>query len=107
MIMHPLNAIGIPMLDIIDFDFPLVAYSPMTPWIRSARQSLQTVGSVALYYLSEFAPKNDDGRTSVRIVTTFYPFIVNFGIACCHFCRQSDREVRLNGAHRVYVPANA
>ena len=36
-----------------------------------------------------------------------YPFIVNFGIACCHFCRQSDREVRFNAAHRVYVPANA
>jgi len=35
------------------------------------------------------------------------PFIANFDIACCHFYRQSDREVRLNGAHRVYVPANA
>ena len=52
----PLNAIGIPTLDIIDFDYP--------PWHTAgdtmdkiSPQSLQTVGSVALYYLSEFALK--------------------------------------------------
>ena len=52
----PLNAIGIPTLDIIDFDYP--------PWHTAgdtmdkiSPQSLQTVGSVALYYLSESALK--------------------------------------------------
>ena len=52
----PLNAIGIPTIDLIDFSFP---------WWHTAEdtidklspQSLQIVGSVALYYLSEFAPK--------------------------------------------------
>lgn len=52
----PLNAIGIPTIDVIDFDYP--------PWHTAgdtmdkiSAQSLQTVGSVALYYLSEFALK--------------------------------------------------
>ena len=52
----PLNAIGIPTIDIIDFDFP--------PWHTAgdtidkiSAQSLQIVGSVALYYLAEFALK--------------------------------------------------
>lgn len=52
----PLNAIGIPTIDIIDFNYP--------PWHTAddtidklSAQSLQTVGSVAAYYLSEFAPK--------------------------------------------------
>ena len=52
----PLNAAGIPTLDIIDFDYP--------PWHTAgdtidkiSAQSLQTVGSVALYYLSESALK--------------------------------------------------
>lgn len=52
----PLNAIGIPTLDIIDFDYP--------PWHTAgdtidkiSAPSLQIVGSVALYYLSKFAPK--------------------------------------------------
>ena len=52
----PLNAIGIPTLDIIDFDYP--------PWHTAgdtidkiSAESLQIVGSVALYYLSEFALK--------------------------------------------------
>jgi len=52
----PLNAIGIPTIDLIDFSFP---------WWHTAEdtidklspQSLQIVGSVAFYYLSEFAPK--------------------------------------------------
>ncbi len=52
----PLNATGIPTLDIIDFDYP--------PWHTAgdtidkiSAESLQIVGSVALYYLSEFALK--------------------------------------------------
>jgi glutaminyl-peptide cyclotransferase len=52
----PLNAIGIPVIDIIDFDYP--------PWHTAddtidklSAQSLQIVGSVAAYYLSEFALK--------------------------------------------------
>jgi glutaminyl-peptide cyclotransferase len=50
----PLNAIGIPTIDVIDFDYP--------PWHtvgdtidKISPKSLQIVGSVALYYLSEFA----------------------------------------------------
>jgi glutaminyl-peptide cyclotransferase len=50
----PLNAIGIPTLDIIDFDFPWWHTADDTMDKISA-QSLQIVGSVALYYLSEFA----------------------------------------------------
>ena len=52
----PLNAIGIPTIDVIDFDYP--------PWHTAgdtidkiSAKSLQIVGSVALYYLSEFALK--------------------------------------------------
>ena len=52
----PLNAIGIPTIDVIDFDYP--------PWHTAgdtidkiSPKSLQIVGSVALYYLSEFALK--------------------------------------------------
>ena len=52
----PLNAIGIPTLDIIDFDYP--------PWHTAgdtldkiSAESLQIVGSVALYYLFEFSLK--------------------------------------------------
>ena len=52
----PLNAIGIPVVDVIDFHYP--------PWHTAedtmdklSAQSLQIVGSVALYYLSEFAFK--------------------------------------------------
>ena len=50
----PLNAVGIPTIDLIDFDYP--------PWHTAddtidklSAQSLQIVGSVAVYYLSEFA----------------------------------------------------
>jgi glutaminyl-peptide cyclotransferase len=53
----PLDAIGIPAIDIIDFDYP--------PWHTAgdtmdkiSAQSLQIVGSVALYYLTEFALKH-------------------------------------------------
>src|SRR5881409_2872229 len=51
-----LNTIGIPTLDIIDFYFPWWHTADDTMDKISA-QSLQTVGSVALYYLSEFALK--------------------------------------------------
>jgi hypothetical protein len=50
----PLNAIGIPTIDIIDFDFPWWHTSDDTMDKLSA-ESLQTIGSVAAYYLSEFA----------------------------------------------------
>jgi glutaminyl-peptide cyclotransferase len=52
----PLNAIGIPMIDIIDFDYPWWHTADDTMDKISA-QSLQIVGSVALYHLSEFALK--------------------------------------------------
>ena len=52
----PLNAVGIPVVDLIDFHYP--------PWHTAddtmdkiSAQSLQIVGSVAAYYLSEFAFK--------------------------------------------------
>jgi hypothetical protein len=50
----PLNEIGIPTIDLIDFDYP--------PWHTAgdtmdklSAQSLQIVGAVTLYYLSEIA----------------------------------------------------
>jgi glutaminyl-peptide cyclotransferase len=52
----PLNAIGIPAIDVIDFDYPWWHTAGDTIDKISA-QSLQIVGSVALYYLSEFALK--------------------------------------------------
>jgi Zn-dependent M28 family amino/carboxypeptidase len=52
----PLNKIGIPTIDIIDFDFPWWHTADDTIDKISA-QSLQIVGSVALYYLSELALK--------------------------------------------------
>ena len=52
----PLNAIGIPTIDVIDFDFPWWHTADDTIDKVSA-QSLQIVGSVALYYLSELALK--------------------------------------------------
>src|SRR5437588_4626485 len=52
----PLNAVGIPVVDVIDFHYP--------PWHTAedtidklSAQSLQIVGSVATYYLSQFALK--------------------------------------------------
>ncbi len=53
----PLNAIGIPTLDVIDFDFAWWHTADDTIDKLSA-QSLQIVGSVAAYYLSEFALAN-------------------------------------------------
>ena len=52
----PLNAVGIPTIDIIDFDF--VWWHTADDTIdKISAQSLQVVGSVAAYYLSEFALK--------------------------------------------------
>jgi len=52
----PLNQAGIPTIDLIDFDYP--------PWHTAddtvdklSAGSLQTVGRVVIYYLSEFQPK--------------------------------------------------
>lgn len=52
----PLNAMGIPTIDIIDFDYPWWHTADDTMDKISA-QSLQIVGSVALYYLAEFGLK--------------------------------------------------
>jgi Zn-dependent M28 family amino/carboxypeptidase len=52
----PLNTIGIPMIDIIDFDYPWWHTADDTMDKISA-QSLQIVGSVALYYLADFGLK--------------------------------------------------
>jgi hypothetical protein len=52
----PLNGIGIPTVDVIDYDFAWWHTADDTMDKISA-QSLQIVGSVAAYYLSEFALK--------------------------------------------------
>lgn len=52
----PLNAIGIPTIDVIDFDFAWWHTADDTIDKVNA-ESLQIVGSVAAYYLSEFALK--------------------------------------------------
>ena len=52
----PLNAMGIPTIDIIDFDYPWWHTADDTMDKISA-QSLQIVGSVALYYLADFGLK--------------------------------------------------
>jgi glutaminyl-peptide cyclotransferase len=54
----PLNAVGIPTIDVIDFDYPWWHTAGDTLDKISA-QSLQIVGSVALYYLSEFTLKRE------------------------------------------------
>jgi glutaminyl-peptide cyclotransferase len=53
----PLNALRIPTIDIIDFDYPWWHTADDTLDKISA-QSLQITGSVALYYLSELALKD-------------------------------------------------
>jgi glutaminyl-peptide cyclotransferase len=50
----PLNAIGIPTIDMIDFDFAWWHTADDTI-DKLSTQSLQIVGSVTVYYLSEFA----------------------------------------------------
>jgi glutaminyl-peptide cyclotransferase len=52
----PLNGIGIPTIDIIDFDYPWWHTADDT-MDKISPQSLQIVGSVALYYLAEFGLK--------------------------------------------------
>ena len=52
----PLNAAGIPVIDLIDFRFDYWHTADDTI-DKLSPQSLQVVGSVALYYLSEFAFK--------------------------------------------------
>jgi glutaminyl-peptide cyclotransferase len=52
----PLNTAGIPTIDLIDFDFPWWHTADDTIDKISA-ESLQTIGAVTLYYLSEFAFK--------------------------------------------------
>jgi Zn-dependent M28 family amino/carboxypeptidase len=67
----PLNAIGIPTLDIIDFDYP--AWHTAGDTIdKISAPSLQIVGSVALYYLSEFAlnePNEETRMTDYELMT--------------------------------------
>jgi len=52
----PLNATGVPTIDIIDFDYPWWHTADDT-MDKISTQSLQIVGSVALYYLAEFGLK--------------------------------------------------
>lgn len=52
----PLNAIGIPTMDLIDFDYP-PWHTPEDTMDKLSADSLRIVGAVALYYLSEFALK--------------------------------------------------
>jgi peptidase M28-like protein len=52
----PLNAVGIPTIDLIDFDF-LAWHTPDDTIDKLSAESLRTVGAVASYYLSEMAVK--------------------------------------------------
>ena len=52
----PLNAIGIPTIDLIDFDFA-AWHTPEDTMDKLSAESLRTVGAVASYYLSEMALK--------------------------------------------------
>ncbi|MEP7013885.1 MAG: M28 family metallopeptidase [Verrucomicrobiota bacterium] len=52
----PLNAIGIPAIDIIDFDFD-GWHTPRDTMDKLSAESLRIVGAVAAYYLEEFALK--------------------------------------------------
>jgi len=52
----PLNAVGIPAIDLIDFDFP-AWHTPEDTIDKVSAESLRTVGAVASYYLSEMALK--------------------------------------------------
>jgi len=52
----PLNAVGVPMIDLIDFRFDYW-HTPDDTIDKISAQSLRTVGSVAVYYLSKFAFK--------------------------------------------------
>ena len=52
----PLNAIGVPTIDLIDFDFPWW-HTAEDKIDKVSAESLRTVGAVAAYYLSELALK--------------------------------------------------
>jgi glutaminyl-peptide cyclotransferase len=52
----PLNAVGIPTIDLIDFDFT-AWHTPEDTIDKLSAESLRTVGAVASYYLSEIALK--------------------------------------------------
>ena len=52
----PLNAVGIPTIDLIDFDFA-AWHTPDDTIDKLSAESLRTVGAVASYYLSEMALK--------------------------------------------------
>lgn len=52
----PLNAIGIPTIDLIDFDFP-AWHTPEDTMDKISAESLEIVGSVAAHYLAESAFK--------------------------------------------------
>jgi Zn-dependent M28 family amino/carboxypeptidase len=52
----PLNAAGIPTIDLIDFDFA-AWHTPEDTIDKLSAESLRTVGAVASYYLSEMALK--------------------------------------------------
>ena len=52
----PLNAVGIPVIDLIDFDY-LAWHTPDDTMDKLSAESLRIVGSVASHYLSENALK--------------------------------------------------
>src|SRR5438477_32514 len=52
----PLNAVGIPTIDLIDFDYP-PWHTPDDTIDKLSAESLRTVGAVVSYYLSEVALK--------------------------------------------------
>ena len=52
----PLNEIGIPVIDLIDFDYP-PWHTPDDTIDKLSAESLRVTGAVATYYLSEFAFK--------------------------------------------------
>ena len=52
----PINAAGIPMIDLIDFDFP-AWHTPADTMDKISAESLRITGAVACYYLAVFALK--------------------------------------------------
>jgi len=52
----PLNAAGIPTIDLIDFDYP-PWHTPEDTMDKLSADSLRTVGRVVVYYLTEFQPR--------------------------------------------------
>ena len=52
----PLNAAGIPTIDLIDFEYP-PWHTPDDTMDKISAESLQTVGRVVVYYLTQFQPR--------------------------------------------------